>query len=121
MALPWFTVIFFLPSFAWTLVFFKQINIIEGIALSFGLSITIVALSILALNVLLGARIASLNSLLVISFITTIPIASYYLKRLLGWPFPQPPPIISGIDIEGQDNLGQGILNFSSERRIEIV
>ena len=92
MALLWFTLVFFLPGFAWTLVFFKQINIIERIALSFGLSIAVVALSVLALNVLLGISITGLNSLLIISFITAIPIASYDLKRLFRWLFPQPPP-----------------------------
>ena len=77
---------FFLPGFAWTLVFFKQINIIERIALSFGLSIAIVALSIIVLNVLLGIRINGANALLIIIFLTGVPLAVYYLKRYLGRP-----------------------------------
>ena len=77
---------FFLPGFAWTLVFFKQINIIERIALSFGLSIAIVALSIIVLNVLLGIRINGGNALLIIIVLTGIPLAVYYLKRYLGRP-----------------------------------
>ena len=82
-ALLGFMLVFILPGFAWTLVFFRQINIVERIALSFGLSIAIVTLSILALNVLLGIRITGLNSLLIIVVITIIPVVFYYLKRLI--------------------------------------
>ena len=78
-----FIIVFFLPGFAWTLVFFKKINFIERIALSFGLSIALGTLSILALNILLGIRINGLNSLLIIIIITIIPVALYYLKRFL--------------------------------------
>ena len=56
--------VFFLPGFAWTLVFFKQINVIERVALSLGLSIAVVTLSILALNLLLGIKITGLKLLL---------------------------------------------------------
>ncbi len=79
-----FIFMFFLPGFAWTLVFFKQINIIERIALSFGLSIAIVALSIIVLNVLLGIRISATNALLIIMVVTGIPLAIYYFKRIPG-------------------------------------
>jgi len=78
-----FTLVFFLPGFAWTLVFFKQVNIIERIALSFGLSIAVVTLSILSLNVLIGVRITGLNSLLIIIIVTIIPVVVYYLKRFI--------------------------------------
>ena len=78
-----FILVFFLPGFAWTLVFFKQVNIIERIALSFGLSIAVVTLSILVLNVLIGVRITGLNSLLIIIIITIIPVTFYYLKRFV--------------------------------------
>ncbi len=77
--------VFFLPGFAWTLVFFsgRQINIIERLALSFGLSIAVVTLSILALNKLVGVRITGFNSVLIILVITIIPIVIYYLKKLV--------------------------------------
>jgi uncharacterized membrane protein len=77
-----FILVFLLPGFAWTLVFFKQINVVERIALSFGLSIAVVTLSILVLNVLLGMRINGLNSVLTIIVTTIIPIALYYLNKL---------------------------------------
>lgn len=82
-ALLGFILVFLLPGFAWTLVFFKQIKVIERIALSFGLSIALVTLSILTLNVLLGIRITGLNSLLIIIVITITPVAFYYLKRIM--------------------------------------
>jgi uncharacterized membrane protein len=75
--------VFFLPGFTWTLIFFKEVNIIERIALSFALSIAMVTLSILALHILIGARINGFNSLLVIIIVTIIPVALYYLKRLV--------------------------------------
>ena len=76
-----FTLVFFLPGFAWTLVLFKQVNIIERIALSFGLSIALVTLSILILNVLLGIKINAFNSLMIIIVITIIPLGLYYLEK----------------------------------------
>ncbi|MFC1931894.1 DUF1616 domain-containing protein [Chloroflexota bacterium] len=78
-----FIIVFFLPGFAWTLVFFKQINPVERIALSLGLSIAMVTLSVLALNVLLGIRITGLNSLMIIVFITAVPLAFYFFRKLL--------------------------------------
>ena len=82
-ALLGFILVFFLPGFAWTLVFFKRVNLIERIALSFGLSIAVVTLSILALNVLVGVRITGFHSLLIIIVVTIIPVSFYYLKKLM--------------------------------------
>ena len=81
-----FILAFLLPGFAWTLVFFsgRQINIVERLALSFGLSIAIVTLSIMALNLVFHARISGFNSVLIILVITVIPVAFYFLRRLKG-------------------------------------
>jgi len=78
-----FILVFFLPGFAWTLVFFngKQINTVERAALSFGLSIAIVTLSILALDRLAGVSITGFNAVLVILAATIIPVVIYYLKK----------------------------------------
>jgi uncharacterized membrane protein len=78
-----FVLVFFLPGFAWTLVFFKnrQLNIVERVALSFGLSIAVVTLSIIVLNKLVGVSINGLNSFLIIMVVTIIPVAFYYLNR----------------------------------------
>ena len=80
-----FILVFFLPGFAWTLVFFsrKQINIVERLALSFGLSIAVVTLTILGLNKLIGLRITGFNAVLTIIVVTIIPVVIYYLKKLL--------------------------------------
>jgi len=75
--------VFFLPGFAWTLVFFKKLTIIERIALSVGLSIASVTLSIIVLNVLFGIRISGPNALVTIIVITVIPVGIYCLRRYL--------------------------------------
>ena len=79
------TLVFFLPGFAWTLVFFRgrQINVIERIALSLGLSIAVVTLSILVLNVLFGVRITGFNSVMIILTITIVPVVFYYVYGLI--------------------------------------
>jgi len=77
-----FILVFFLPGFAWTLVFFRQINVIERVVLSFGLSIAVVTLSLLLVNRLIGVRITGFNSALVIVVITILPVVVYYLNRL---------------------------------------
>ena len=80
-----FILVFILPGFAWTLVFFygRQINHLERLALSVGLSIAIVTLSILAVHLLFGVSITSINSIIVILGITIIPVIWYYFKRII--------------------------------------
>lgn len=75
--------VFFLPGFAWTLIFFKQINVIERVALSLALSIVVVTLSLLFTNNVIGIRITGFNSALVIIVITVLPVAAYYLSRYI--------------------------------------
>lgn len=77
--------VFLLPGFAWSLVFFKgkQINVIERFVFSLGLSLAVVTLSLFALNALFGTGITGLNSTLVIIVITIIPVVFYYLNRLV--------------------------------------
>ena len=78
-----FILVFFLPGFAWTLVFFRQINVIERLTLSFALSIVVVTLSLLLVNRLLGVRITGFSSALVIIVVTILPVTAYYLNRLI--------------------------------------
>lgn len=78
-----FVMVFFLPGFTWTLVFFRQINVVERAAFSFGLSIVVVTLSLLSLNRLMGVRITGFNSVLVIIVITILPVVAYYLNRFI--------------------------------------
>ena len=78
-----FILVFFLPGLAWTFVFFRQIKVIERVALSFGLSIAIVTLSILFANMVIGVRITGFNSVLVIILVTILHVAIYYLNRFV--------------------------------------
>jgi uncharacterized membrane protein len=82
-ALLGFVIVFILPGLAWTLFFFKNMNIIERLALSFGLSIAVATLSIIVLHVLLGVTINGFNSLLTILVIVIIPLVCAYLKKLI--------------------------------------
>ena len=76
-------IVFFIPGFAWTLALFNKINNVERIALSVGISIATVTLSVIALNVLFKVRITGTNTLLTIIGITVIALAIYLVKRLL--------------------------------------
>jgi uncharacterized membrane protein len=76
-----FAIVFFLPGFAWTLVLFRRVNVLERVALSFGLSIAIVTLGVLALKVVFGVNINGLNSLLTIVLITAVPLAVFSFRK----------------------------------------
>ncbi|OGO06482.1 MAG: hypothetical protein A2Y92_01495 [Chloroflexi bacterium RBG_13_57_8] len=76
-------IVFFVPGFAWTLVLFHKINNVERIALSIGLSIAGVTLSVIVLNLLLQVRITGTNTLVTIGVITIVPLGVYLAKRLL--------------------------------------
>jgi uncharacterized membrane protein len=78
-----FFMVFFIPGFAWSLVFFKKLSIIERITLSIALSIALVTLSILALNLLIGMRITGFNAVLVIGFITGVPLIIYFINKYI--------------------------------------
>jgi len=79
-----FILVFFLPGFAWTLVFFRRISVIERVVFSFGLSIVVVTLCIFSLNKLIGVKITGFNSVLIITVFTVVPVVFYYLKSLIG-------------------------------------
>ena len=78
-----FILVFFLPGFAWTLVFFRQISVLERAVFSFALSIVVVTLSIFFVNRLIGIRITGFSSALVIIAVTILPVTAYYLNRLI--------------------------------------
>ncbi|MBI2979979.1 MAG: DUF1616 domain-containing protein [Chloroflexi bacterium] len=78
-----FILVFLLPGLAWTLIFFRQINVIERVALSFGLSIVVVTLSLLFTSRLFGIGITGFNSALVILAVTILPLVACYLNKLI--------------------------------------
>jgi len=82
-AIVGFILVFFLPGFIWTFVFFNQVNIIERIALSFGLSIAVLTLGIIVLHVILGMRITGSYAVLFIGVSIIIALVLYFLKRYL--------------------------------------
>ena len=82
-AIVGFFLVFFLPGFAWTFVFFSRISVIERIALSLGLSIAMVTLSILVLHMLFGMKVTGVNSLLTILVIIVAAVGTYLVKRYI--------------------------------------
>ena len=78
--------ILFLPGFAWSYIFFAKKNIdwIERVALSFGLSIALVPLSVFWLNWLFQVKITLLNTSLIVCGLTVIP-AVYTFARRSSW------------------------------------
>ena len=78
-----FGLVFFLPGFAWSLLFFEQLKLLERIALSLALSIVAVTLSVFFANRLLNIKLTGLNSVLIIIVVTILPIIAYYLNRVI--------------------------------------
>ncbi|MEK6922735.1 MAG: DUF1616 domain-containing protein [Nanoarchaeota archaeon] len=66
--------VLFIPGYVMSFIFFKQIEIIERIALSFALSIAVVPLVMFYLN-LIGLKINLINSIIAISSIILISLA----------------------------------------------
>lgn len=62
------------PGIAWSYIFFKDVNILERIVLSFGMSIAMVSLTIYILNSFFGVKINLLNMVVVVSFLISIPV-----------------------------------------------
>jgi len=64
--------VLFIPGFAWTFAFFEknEIDPIERIALSFGLSIALVTLTVFYLNYLFHIKITAVNSFIVLLILT---------------------------------------------------
>ena len=75
--------VFFAPGFAWTLVLFKRIDVMERVVLSLALSIALVTLSILVLNAVFKVGINGLSAVVIIILITVIPLVWYGLRRFL--------------------------------------
>jgi uncharacterized membrane protein len=74
--------VLFQPGFAWSFVYFakEEIDWIERIALSFGLSIAFVPLAVFWLHYFLGVKINLLNVSIVILTLTGAAIVAYRMK-----------------------------------------
>jgi uncharacterized membrane protein len=75
------TLVFLLPGFAWTLVLFRTLNVIERGVLSIGLSIALVALSVILANYVLHVRITGANAAVIIMTISALPLTIYFVRR----------------------------------------
>ncbi len=75
--------VLFIPGFAWSFVFFNrdEIDAIERIALSFGLSIAMVPLMIFYLNYIIGVKITFINSTISILILTLAAIVLWLAKE----------------------------------------
>jgi len=75
--------VLFIPGFVWTYVFFNrnEIDMIERIALSFGLSIALVPLAVFYLNYLLGIKITLVNCSIIVVMIILIPAIWLEMKK----------------------------------------
>lgn len=74
--------VFFLPGFAWSFIFFKQLKALERMTISVALSVVFVTLSLLFATRLSGFRLSGLSAALVIIVVTILPVIAYYLNRL---------------------------------------
>ncbi len=77
--------IFFIPGLAWSFVFFsgKQVNVLERVVLSIGLSIAIVTLSMFALNLALDVKVTGANAVVDIIVITILAAAFYFARKFI--------------------------------------
>ena len=77
--------VFLLPGLCWTLVFFRgrQVNMVERIALSFGISIAMVTLLIFVMNRVAGVAINGVSSLAAIAVLIVVPLAYYCVRRFV--------------------------------------
>ncbi len=72
--------VLFLPGYTMSFLFFKEIDLIERIALSFALSIAVVPLLMFYIN-LVGVKINTLNVFFVIAGIILVSVFIYHLKN----------------------------------------
>jgi len=80
-AIGGFALVFFIPGFAWTLVIFAKLNIVERIVLSFGLSMAIVAMISYIPSKAFGLPITVSTVLISTAATVCIALALYALRR----------------------------------------
>ncbi len=73
--------VFFLPGFAWTIVFFRQLKPLERIPISIALSIVLVTLSLLFASRIFGTVINGFNAVLIIVTVTALPVLVHFLVK----------------------------------------
>ena len=76
--------VLFVPDFCWSFLFFKRksIDLVERIALSFGLSIALVPLTVFWLNWIFDMRITELSLILTVSVLSILAIILYKTRTI---------------------------------------
>jgi uncharacterized membrane protein len=77
--------VLFVPGYAWSYVFFGRgkIDLVERLALSFGLSIALVPLTVFWFNWVFHVQITLVNTCLIVCGITIIAIVWFYARKRL--------------------------------------
>jgi len=77
------TFVFFLPGYAWSFVLFmrRELEWVERIAISFGLSIVVVTLTVFLLSWLFHLPITLANIAVIISVLTAAPLCYLVISR----------------------------------------
>lgn len=77
--------VLFLPGFSWTLVLLsgQEVGVVGKVAISFGLSIVMVPLAIFWLNLTLGLKVTTLNTILVTLALSAAPPAYLWARMRL--------------------------------------
>ena len=75
--------VLFIPGLAWSYVFFqkKQIDIIERLALSFGLSIALVPLTVFWFNWIFDIKLSLVNTIFIVLGITAAALVWLFARR----------------------------------------
>lgn len=102
--------VLFLPGFIWSFVFFfkREIDWVERIGLSLGLSIAIVPLTVFWLNWLFHVRITLLNSSLAVLVLSALPAIYLLVKR---------PTLREDVAQRMKDMVGKGRVRQAFRRR----
>ena len=77
--------LFFIPGMAWCLLFFgkEKLNVLELVALSIALSISLSTLSIFFLNLWLEVKITLINAGIILFVLTLIPVFIRIWKSMI--------------------------------------
>jgi uncharacterized membrane protein len=75
--------VLFVPGFAWSYVFFNRgkIDLVERVALSFGLSIALVPLVVFWFNWVFHVKMSLLNTILIVLAITGVALFWLYARK----------------------------------------
>lgn len=79
------TFFFLIPGISWCILIFRKekLDVLEFLCLSIALSISLSTLSIFFLNSFIGLKITLINSVIVLSALTIIPVLIRFLEQII--------------------------------------